>query len=381
MLLNFPLFSQEYLFKTYDNNDGLNSPELTALFSDKRGLIWLGGVDGLTKFDGKKFTNYNRLDGISDSQINAIIEDQKGRLLVCTRKGISLFDGLRFKNYKILGANEKRSKKLYYFKCIHQARDGRIYAGSTEGLFQYNFKIGAFIKDERINWPISQIAEGKKGEINLTTNYGLYLLENGCIKKNAIKGCKTEDFTSIKIDDNGNKWIGTSNGIIKVKNKKIIKYFIENQAQNYILDILHTSEGKMIFSGQSSMLYILDNSKLKTFNLSEIIFNAEIKSIVEDYQGNIWLATSSGLVKMYKSPMNKFVINDNPIGTIASLTTDGNNTLYLGTLNGLYALKNSKLTHYKTSNILDDLFISSFLHCLILIKNFISVHLVARFLR
>jgi ligand-binding sensor domain-containing protein len=359
VLLDFSLFSQEYLFKTYDNNDGLNSPELTALFSDKRGLIWMGGVDGLTKFDGKKFTNYNRLNGISDSQINAIIEDQKGRLLVCTRKGISLFDGLRFKNYKILGIDKKKSKKHYYFKCIYQARNGKIYAGSTEGLFIYDFKLGSFVKDEIINWQINHIAESNTEEINFTTVKGLYLLVDGKIKKSSFEGCKSENFITIKFDSNGNKWIGTSRGIIKVNKKKIVKYFIENQAQNYILDILNTSEGKMIFSGQSSMLYILDNSKLKTFNLSEIIYNAEIKSIVEDYQGNIWLATSSGLVKMYKSPMNKFVINDNSIGTIASLTTDRNNTLYLGTLNGLYALKNSKLTHYKTSNILDDLFITS----------------------
>ena len=66
LVISCKLFSQDYSFRVYDNKVGLKSPEIFTVFIDSRGFIWLGGADGLTRFDGKNFKNYNKTDGLVD---------------------------------------------------------------------------------------------------------------------------------------------------------------------------------------------------------------------------------------------------------------------------------------------------------------------------
>jgi ligand-binding sensor domain-containing protein len=51
-----------YDFRIYDNKDGFNSPEVICVFADAKSYLWIGGVDGLTKYDGATFFNYNKIE-------------------------------------------------------------------------------------------------------------------------------------------------------------------------------------------------------------------------------------------------------------------------------------------------------------------------------
>ena len=48
-------FSQGYLSKTYTQNNGLPSYEIYRCIEDKQGLMWFATLNGVAKFDGKKF--------------------------------------------------------------------------------------------------------------------------------------------------------------------------------------------------------------------------------------------------------------------------------------------------------------------------------------
>ena len=43
-------------FKTFTTKDGLVSNQVTAVIEDKRGLLWIGTVFGITLFDGHRFS-------------------------------------------------------------------------------------------------------------------------------------------------------------------------------------------------------------------------------------------------------------------------------------------------------------------------------------
>ena len=60
------------------------------------GLATSGGV---TKYDGRYFTNYSKKNGLIDDNVFYQMEDAKGNLWFGTERGLSKFDGKVFTNY------------------------------------------------------------------------------------------------------------------------------------------------------------------------------------------------------------------------------------------------------------------------------------------
>ncbi|HKJ79536.1 MAG TPA: two-component regulator propeller domain-containing protein, partial [Prolixibacteraceae bacterium] len=66
-------------YKAYTSDDGLASNWITCATVDKRGHIWFGTWgDGLSKYDGIRFTNYSVVNGLASNLISSILEDQEG---------------------------------------------------------------------------------------------------------------------------------------------------------------------------------------------------------------------------------------------------------------------------------------------------------------
>ncbi len=352
------LFSQTYSYRVYDNKEGFDCPATTTLFIDSRGYIWIGGVDGITRFDGKKFINYNKVNGLVSNEITSISEGKNGDLLIGTEKGISVFNGSTFNTPKIHYKDTTTTQ--FEIHCIYEASNHKIYAGSTKGLFVYDKITGAFEFDNRISDFVSNIIEDANNMLHITTAKGLVTIKNAIIKKTKIDANGgTNSLTSINIDFNKNIWIGTTQGIIKCNKLDTVKYFNQLSSINYIQDILVTADSSIVFTSNSSEIRIFKNNVFKTFDLTNYITKANIKQAVQDNQGNIWLATTSGLVKMYRSPLNKYFLSDSIKIPIASIAVDANKNLYLGSINGLVKYDGKNIKYFNPNNNPDDLFISA----------------------
>ncbi|MBL4656448.1 MAG: hypothetical protein JKX73_00485 [Flavobacteriales bacterium] len=82
--------SQSFNFKTFSTDDGLGASQISALFQDSKGVIWIGSNGGgLTRFDGQTFTVYTVEDGLVDNAVNEILEDDQHNLWICTANGVS----------------------------------------------------------------------------------------------------------------------------------------------------------------------------------------------------------------------------------------------------------------------------------------------------
>ncbi|MFN0016097.1 MAG: response regulator [Saprospiraceae bacterium] len=66
-------------YERFDTENGLPHREVNAIHEDKRGFIWLGTPQGLSRFDGRRFQTFNaRTDGFQHDNIWNILEDADG---------------------------------------------------------------------------------------------------------------------------------------------------------------------------------------------------------------------------------------------------------------------------------------------------------------
>src|SRR5215467_5968427 len=59
-----PVHAQRLSVRHYDVSDGLAHSHVTAIHQDRKGYLWFGTWEGLSRFDGYRFTNYGERDGL-----------------------------------------------------------------------------------------------------------------------------------------------------------------------------------------------------------------------------------------------------------------------------------------------------------------------------
>ncbi len=64
-----PARAQRLSVRHYDVSDGLAHSRVTAIHQDRKGYLWFGTWEGLSRFDGHRFTNYGERVG------HAIVND------------------------------------------------------------------------------------------------------------------------------------------------------------------------------------------------------------------------------------------------------------------------------------------------------------------
>jgi len=124
---------QTGIFTHFPPQPGLGLIE--AIHQDQAGLMWLATQTGLVSFDPatEKITRYTDKHGLPTSYVDGILEDQAGNLWLSTQKGLSKFDPqhVNFRNFDVsdgLQGNEFSGRAAW------QASDGRMFFGGTHGL-------------------------------------------------------------------------------------------------------------------------------------------------------------------------------------------------------------------------------------------------------
>src|SRR5881397_1034478 len=79
--------AQQLPIRRYDLRDGLAHSRVISIYQDRKGYLWFGTWEGLSRFDGYRFTNYDTRNGLGNQVINAITEDRRGHLWVATNGG------------------------------------------------------------------------------------------------------------------------------------------------------------------------------------------------------------------------------------------------------------------------------------------------------
>lgn len=91
----------------YTEKNGLNSNNVRKIILDSQGNIWVTcHVSGVSRFDGEKWESFTVKNGLCSDQTIAIAADKKGGVWVSAYWGVSHFDGKQWVSYSNISPEE-----------------------------------------------------------------------------------------------------------------------------------------------------------------------------------------------------------------------------------------------------------------------------------
>src|SRR5260370_19708918 len=123
--------------RLFTTEDGLVRNWITRIRRDSRGYLWLCTVDGLSIFDGSRFTNFTTSDGLPSRLVNDVLETHDGEYLIATNAGVSRFHlvardgGGHFENFRIGDAGDAN-----HVSVLLEDSAKTIWCGTGAGLYR-----------------------------------------------------------------------------------------------------------------------------------------------------------------------------------------------------------------------------------------------------
>lgn len=203
-------------FSHIDTLDKYTSP----IFADREGKVWFSKENAITVFDGKSWIKYDKQQTGIQNQVYTMAEAPSGKLYIGTSDGLYTFDGSHWEQLIL----PKSDMYVYQIMSIDFSSAGDILAGSSQGLLIFNGKEWTILNEYN-----SKIASSLIFLVKYSPAGDLYICYTGgfsVVKKNSWMNYDknnskllNQQTWKIVFTDN-TVWIGTGNGLLKIKDNK-----------------------------------------------------------------------------------------------------------------------------------------------------------------
>ena len=333
----------EPLLANPENHLSISSNDVYDVFVDDENIIWVGTQEGLDYFDFSRhrFESLVHLpensNSLRSSFVQTIFQDIDGLFWIGTREGIDLvdFEG-GYSNPKIthmdMGSKGFDSLNSDYVTCIYRDSKDRMWiATMSNGLYLIDEERNIFrhfLQDKSVETSIASssvraIMEDHLGRIWIGTGGGLSLLNQRNDKDYSFEnlGYPTlntnsmplNDIYSVFEDSRQRIWIGTNKGGLSLLEEKGgSKSFLrfnhvpsdpKSISNDEVFVIYEDDKNRVWFGTSAGGLNLLKEDGrpeinkgyyFQSFTERDGLSDNEINAILEDDEGNLWIATNTG---------------------------------------------------------------------------------------
>lgn len=330
----FTGITQQFDFENYSVREGLAQSQVYDLLQDRNGYIWMGTRGGgLSRFDGQHFEQFTEKDGIASNYIAALYQDSIGQIWIGCTDGLSKYDGRKFEGVLI---DSTQTLSVLSIKEINQ----QLFVGTHNGLYVRSDD-GSFEWVEALrNISIRSIFHASDQTTWLATNQGPYFIKNDSIQLLTRKnGIRNRDIMGFAETADGQFYIGLfGNGVVQLDSSRTkVKRYLPNLNSRLIQSFYQDRRKRIWMGSQNSGLnvYHTIDSSFNYLNERDGLAKNDVRAIMEDSWGNIWIGTSGGGVSKYAGQTFEHLDQSNGLNEdyIYSIAADSSNQLWIAAYN------------------------------------------------
>jgi two-component system, sensor histidine kinase ChiS len=316
-----------------------------TMIQDHTGFIWIGGENGLLRYDGYELRPMGTRDntGAKVKNIFSLFVDSRGTLWISTSTGLVRYEA------------------------------------ENETFFRYDNRDTTNIRLPNVH--TKRMAELPNGELVLATVGGLAIINTETQSSRILlhdpndkNSLSSNQLWGITVDRQGNAWIGGDNAVDKISwaTGQITRYPALPKSDKgitpgQVLCITEDRRGDIWIGTQEGLNRLNPNTETITQfvhdpNNSFSLGANAVRTIIEDSRGILWIATDQGGLNYYDFSRNQFHQFKNKSGDPESLSSDVVRTiledrsgdLWVGTYNvgiNYYDRSTAAITHYKASGV------------------------------
>jgi ligand-binding sensor domain-containing protein/two-component sensor histidine kinase len=305
-----PAFAQQPIFKTYTVSDGLVNNSVRRIFQDSKGFLWIATWEGLSKYDGNRFTNFTESNGLSHNLVNDVAETKDGSIYVAMNNGT--VDVIRNNEVKQNGI-----VKDIVINKLELTKEGNLLAlTDNRGIIEITPKSRRrFIQNDTMSF---------YGLVNLndsfiavaTLPHPVFIYDH----RFQVRAFYKPDFRNnppncIYKDLQDRLWLGTGDGLKLISDFrntsdvrfKQLQYPFNNPllSQGNISSLLQQKNGNFWIGTDNGLINIRPDGQLIQFTEKDGLPSRNVTYLFSDRENNLWIGTRMGLVKIIAASPEK----------------------------------------------------------------------------
>ncbi len=368
-------------FDKVTSADGLPPAIITALAQDRDGLLWIGTMVGLGRYDGYRTQMFDIRggdgQGLTDAYARCLLALPDGGVLIGTNAGGLLrFDPTNntFHAYPI-GTNGTSDAKIFALADDHA---GGAWIATEQGLDHLDLHSNAIRHVATGSGTAPRdftVMQDRAGNLWLGNNNGLFVRHAGSdrfVRPSYPSGTVTtvleNQIWAIREDNAGRLWAGSGqagavyrdtdgqwhpipefSGYLHGAQHATVRDF-----QEYVpgtMWIATDGGGVLAYSPGDAQIRQIDHDPARDSSLP----GNSVRALLRDRTGNLWVATDLGLARTYPGSRSAFAVLPSPLEqnalsdtSVRAIFVDSRGLIWLGLSAGridMIDLKNERMHH------------------------------------
>jgi diguanylate cyclase (GGDEF)-like protein len=368
-------------FDKVSTAEGLPPSIVTALAQDRQGLLWIGTMVGLARYDGYRtqmfdvrggngkglpdayvrcllalpdggllvgtnagglvrfdpatntFRNYpNGADGTSDSKIFALADDHAGGVWIATEQGLDHLD-LRSNTIRQVDTGSEAAPRDF---TVMQDRAGNLWLGNSNGLFVRHADSSHFVRPEHPAGTVATVLENQVWAIHEDKAGRLWA---GSGQAGAV------------FRDTDGQWhpVPEFSGYLQGAQQATVRDFLEVSADT--MWIATDGGGVLAYRPGDAHPRMIEHDPAIDSSLP----GDSVRALLSDRTGNVWVATDLGLARTYPGARSAFAVLPSPLQqnalsdtSVRGLYVDSRGLIWVGLGSGridVIDLKAGRMSH------------------------------------
>ncbi len=316
---------------SYTAKEGLSHNVVYSIVGDREGALWIGTQGGgITRLHTSSFTTYTTLDGLvgdfavsfaqSEKRVNRTSADSA--LWIGTYNGLSRFDGKTFTNYTTKNGLPSNNVHSLWQDSSDGTSNGALWVGTWGGGLSRLLQ-GKWTTLSTQKGLLNNIVTAIKPDVRtpnglwIGTWGGVNYLENGGEKSiitrsiTAKEGLPLNYVFSLLPDKFAHAlWVGTWGGglgRINLDNGSVTVFNDTNGLANTFIRAIVQDRDSVVWVGTvGGGLHRYSRGKWTIVNTSHGLFDNHVWSILEDDNGWMWMSCNRGVFRVRKADLTAF---------------------------------------------------------------------------